>query len=104
MYKGLLFEISSNNSQKVKAILQSCSSIFMHNYFYKGLFNFKFQFSLLHKRENSHSEGIWACAWGHYVPKDKSKESTSEDKEQENGEENKENEENEKDRDNLPDT
>ncbi|MCL4117326.1 UNVERIFIED_CONTAM: hypothetical protein GTU68_010040 [Idotea baltica] len=25
-------------------------------------------FSLIHKKENAHSEGIWACAWGLYKP------------------------------------
>lgn len=57
-----------------------------------------FQFSLLNKRENAHSEGIWACAWGHFVPEDKSKEKSSEEKE-----ENKENEgtQNEEDK-NVP--
>ena len=29
---------------------------------------FLFQFSLVQKRENAHSEGIWACAWGEYIP------------------------------------
>ena len=29
---------------------------------------FSFQFSLIQKRENAHSEGIWACAWGKFVP------------------------------------
>ena len=29
-----------------------------------------FQFSLIQKRENAHSEGIWACDWGHYIPKE----------------------------------
>ncbi|KAK8383240.1 hypothetical protein O3P69_011624 [Scylla paramamosain] len=56
-------------------------------------------FSLLNKRENAHSEGIWACAWGHFVPEDKSKEKSSEEKD-----ENKENEDTQNEEDkNVPD-
>ncbi|XP_047739280.1 WD repeat-containing protein 61 isoform X1 [Hyalella azteca] len=25
-------------------------------------------FSLVHKQENAHTEGIWACAWGKFIP------------------------------------
>lgn len=32
------------------------------------LYNILFQFSLVKKRENAHTEGIWSCAWGKYIP------------------------------------
>nr|XP_053650494.1 SKI8 subunit of superkiller complex protein-like [Cherax quadricarinatus] len=60
-------------------------------------------FSLLTKRENAHSEGIWACAWGHFVPDEKNKEAANVDKENEG--EDKENQERRDDNDqNLPET
>lgn len=58
-----------------------------------------FQFSLLNKREGAHSEGIWACAWGHYIPK----ETSPKDPEKENNEEDKENQDaSDKADENLP--